>query len=172
MCTVRLQTLSNCLSRYWINQLYEAVNPAYNRLGAPSNFDPTFIPEFHRGIQVAKDWVRELAYTLDFKPQIPYLTNLIRGASLAFEFDQKQASSYMFRSRSLTSPNKPPEYLRRPENEFTIEELMVSLEGSRDWSIPAGILFIRSEPSSVMVTSDLTSLRHIGISSSASCIST
>lgn len=138
-----LGTFSNYCSRYWINQLYEAMNPTFNQLGTPSNFDPNLIPELHRGIQVARDWVRELAYTLDFKPQIPFLTNLIRGASLAFEFDKKEASSYMFRSRSLTLSKRPVEYLRQPENEFTIEELMVSLEGSRDWSITAGILFVR-----------------------------
>lgn len=132
------------LLRYWLNQLYEVLNPPFYLLGTASNWCGTLNLQQEKGIQVAKDWVRELAYTLDFKPQIPFLTNLMRGVILAVIFDKKEASNYLYRSRFMSTHIRPIQYLRQPDNVEMLPELITSLAGNTKWSLSAGILCIRS----------------------------
>ncbi|KAF8060885.1 hypothetical protein FPV67DRAFT_312197 [Lyophyllum atratum] len=130
--------------RLYIGRFYEAMNPPLYYLGANSLLDGNLIPEFQKGIHVVKDWLRELAYTLNFAlPQQQFLTDLIRGAKLGLRFDRAQAAKYLYQSPCLHSSIQPRHYLRAPDNDFMLRELIASLEGSQVWSISAGILSLK-----------------------------
>ncbi|RDB28998.1 TPR and ankyrin repeat-containing protein 1 [Hypsizygus marmoreus] len=128
--------------RHWVNRFYEALKPAFHVLGTQVNLRVSLIPEFQRGLQVLKDWIRELAYTLDFGMQPRFLAHLIRGAILGYIFDKQEASGYISRSRCMVPPI-PPQYLRTPGGEYMLPELLLFLEGNKDTSISAGVLSLR-----------------------------
>jgi len=130
--------------RHWINRFYEALNPPFYYLGSHLHLNPALIPEFQKGIQVIRGWVRELAYTLDFKSPQHFLTDLIRGAFLGFTFDRHEASMYWHRAQYLSFPGPILRFLRLPGNHFMLPELINSLEGRVEWSIDACILSVRS----------------------------
>lgn len=102
------------------------------------------IPEAQKGFQVLKEWVRASAYDLDFHPQTPFLTDLIRTATLGLRFDEKSASEYLYRGKTLHSRAYPLERYIRPQGQaFIIPELLASIQGTAPWCLTAGILSLR-----------------------------
>lgn len=126
--------------RYWINRLYEALDPPFYCLGNRSYLKSALIPQFQKGIQVVKDWTQELAYTLDFRYPSPFLTNLVRGALLGSAFD-RHASLHWRRARCLTLPHLP-QYIR-PPGIFMLGELLSFVDASHEFSISMGILSLQ-----------------------------
>ncbi|KAG6865346.1 hypothetical protein C0993_008151 [Termitomyces sp. T159_Od127] len=79
----------------YISQLYESFNPPFFYLGTQALLDPAEIPEFKKGIQVVKEWLREVAYSLDVYPEVHFLTNMFRISNLALTFDRRDALRYL-----------------------------------------------------------------------------
>ncbi|KAG6919462.1 hypothetical protein DXG01_005721 [Tephrocybe rancida] len=104
--------------RQYICQLYEAVNPPFYRLGTHSQLNPDLIPEYRKGIQVLKEWLRDAAYVLDFNPRVLLLTNLLRISSLALMFDRRDALNYLRKAPCLSSAVRP--YLRGSSGGFVL----------------------------------------------------
>ncbi|KAG6884796.1 hypothetical protein C0992_005765 [Termitomyces sp. T32_za158] len=127
--------------RIYIGQLYESFNPPFFYLGTQSLLDPEAIPEFKRGIQVVKEWLREIAYSLYAFPRPHFLTDMFRISNLALTFDPHDALRYLHNSPYLNPKFAVPPYLR-PRGEFMLGELLVSLDGSQEWSISAGFLSV------------------------------
>jgi len=118
------------------------LNPPFYLLGTPANLNVALIPEAQKGFQVVKEWIRNLVYKLDHRPQTPFLTTLMRAAYLSFTFDRKQASDYMYRARCMTTSPFPQEYYRGP-GEYIVGELLASLEGTQVWCLSGGVLFVK-----------------------------
>lgn len=89
---------------------------------------------------MVRDWVRGLVYDLDYHPQIPFLTELIRAATLGIYLDRKEAGDYLYRGRYMDS--RIPHYIREGRN-YVVSELLNSLRGSGRRCFTVGILFIR-----------------------------
>ncbi|KAG6859929.1 hypothetical protein C0995_001823 [Termitomyces sp. Mi166 len=141
-------------------QLYESFNPPFFYLGTQSLLDPEIIPEFKRGMQVVKEWLRGFAYVLNIYPQLHFLTNMFRISNMALTFDSRDAFKYLWRAPCLFSAVPP--YLRPPHGQFMLVELLGSLDGSKDWkwSISAGFLAVCGEGADYLLygSSDLATI--------------
>ncbi|KAJ6577097.1 hypothetical protein B0H10DRAFT_1963249 [Mycena sp. CBHHK59/15] len=127
--------------KYWILRLYAALNPPFYLLGSASSLDLASIPEAKAGFQIVKEWVRSWVYGLKFSPQFQFLTQLAQAAILGFQFDRKDAMSYLTHGPYMDAP--PSVYLRGPEKRYIVGEFLSSLEGKEQWCISAGVLFVR-----------------------------
>ncbi|KAG6863622.1 hypothetical protein C0991_004590 [Blastosporella zonata] len=172
MCVVPFEEMKKQKQRY-LCQFYEAVNPPFYYLGTHSQLNPDLIPEYGKGIHVLKEWLRDAAYVLDFNPRMHFLTNLLRISNLALTFDQRDALTYLRNAPCLSSTSAVRPYLRAPGGDFMLGELMVSLEGSKYWSIAAGVLsfgFVFSR--SFLLHTNLSSIATSSIRNSPSTLVT
>ena len=128
--------------RFWILKLHQVLNPVHFSLGSSANvFDNSI--KVRKGFGVAIEWVRAISYTLDFWPSnYDFLTIALGVADIAFAFDRKEASVYMFRSK-FALKTCPQEYLRRHDAQNSILELLVSFRNKERSSLLRGMLFIR-----------------------------
>ncbi|KAG6867453.1 hypothetical protein C0993_002573, partial [Termitomyces sp. T159_Od127] len=129
----------NKKKRICLSQLYESFNPTFFYLGTQTMLDPAEIPEFKKGIQVVKEWLREVAYSLDVYPEVHFLTNMFRISNLALTFDPRDALRYLHSSPYLLPVFAIPPYIRAP-NACMLGELLASIDGSKESSICAGFL--------------------------------
>ncbi|KAG5351772.1 hypothetical protein C0989_004981 [Termitomyces sp. Mn162] len=130
------------MKRIYLSQLYEAFNPPFFYLGTQTLLHPEYIPEFQRGIQVVKEWLRDVTYSLDIHPQTLFLTNFLRISNLALVFDPRDALKFLWNAPCLFPPFVAPPYLRAHEGGFMLCELLGFLDGSKEWSISAGFLSV------------------------------
>ncbi|KNZ80017.1 TPR and ankyrin repeat-containing protein 1 [Termitomyces sp. J132] len=130
------------MKRIYLSQLYEAFNPPFFYLGTQTLLHPESIPEFQRGIQVVKEWLRDVTYSLDIHPQTLFLTNFLRISNLALVFDPRDALKFLWNAPCLFPPFVAPPYLRAHEGGFMLCELLGFLDGSKEWSISAGFLSV------------------------------
>ena len=129
--------------RFWILKLHEVLNPPHFSLGSSTNVDLNSSVKVRKGFGVAIEWVRAISFTLDFWPSnYDFLTIALGAADLAFEFDRKEASVYMFRSE-FALEGCPQKYLRGQDARNSILELLVSFRNKEPSSLLMGILFIR-----------------------------
>ncbi|KAJ7293966.1 hypothetical protein C8J57DRAFT_1444990 [Mycena rebaudengoi] len=131
---------STLVRRYWLSQLYAALNPTYYILGTASSLDPESIPEAEEGFQVVREWARSWIGTLDFLPSLSFLSHLAEVSSLSLLFDRKHSMEYLM--WGLYMQMKPTIYLR-PGGNYVVGEFIKSLELKESWSLSAGIFFIQ-----------------------------
>lgn len=129
--------------RYWLEQLYEVMNPSFYMLGTSVNLDVNCIPEVSKGLQVVKYWARDLLYSISARPHPGVLTMIIRAANLSFKFDHKEAANYVYSAPAVNAFSALPEYCRGPERKRIMQELVGSLDGTHDWFISGGFMFVR-----------------------------
>ena len=85
--------------RYWLDRLYEALNPYFYVYGCRANLQLSLIPGAERALVVVKDWVRHMIYTNDpYKYSITFLTTFLRSAILSFNHDGKEAFDYIIQA--------------------------------------------------------------------------
>ncbi|KAJ6573853.1 hypothetical protein DFH09DRAFT_1311930 [Mycena vulgaris] len=126
--------------RYWISRLYSALYPSFYCLGSASSLDLSLIPEAEAGFQVVKEWVRGWVYEFNFMPPMKFLSNLAQVSRLSFQFDRKDAMSYLTQSPFMRM--KPAIYMRSG-NSYVVSEFLSSVEGNEQTCISAGVLFVR-----------------------------
>ncbi|KAJ7451061.1 hypothetical protein FB451DRAFT_1284562 [Mycena latifolia] len=129
--------------RYWISRLYAVLNPPSYQLGSPASLDLNFIPEAEVALQVVKEWVRSWSYTLEFAPELYFLTHMVQLARLGFEFDAKHALSYLTRGPFMMDPRKPLMYRRPPEGRYVVAEFLSALDDQHEWCLAAGVIFLQ-----------------------------
>lgn len=140
--SMRRRLLTHLLLRHWLGRLYEAMNPPSDMIGTFSNLNRTLLPDNQKAFQVVKLWVHELVYSLDFLPQTPFLTRWMRGATLSFAFDQKEATYATQHSRSMSTYARPGQYLRNGGG-YILQDLLRFLEGKEPSSLALGGLALR-----------------------------
>jgi hypothetical protein len=129
--------------RFWILKLHEVLNPAHFSLGSSANVILNNSVKIRKGFAVAIEWVRAISYRLGFWPSnYNSLTIVLGAADLAFAFDRKEASVYMFRSK-FARERCPQEYSRGQDAQNSILELLISFRFKEPSSLLMGILFIR-----------------------------
>jgi hypothetical protein len=101
------------------------------------------IPEAEVGLQVLKEWIRGCVYTLEFVPEVHFLTRLVQLAHLGFQFDGRHAMSYLTRGPFMTEERKPLMYRRPPEGRYVVAEFISALEDQHEWCLSAGVIFLR-----------------------------
>jgi hypothetical protein len=102
----------------------------------------SLIPEASKGFQVLRIWLRHLIYNLSPRnAQPPFLTFAIKMARLAFIFDRQDAGKYIYQAPYFNF--KVPQYLRGPQHDNIVPEVLQSIEARSKVSIPTGILFIQ-----------------------------
>ncbi|TFK38653.1 hypothetical protein BDQ12DRAFT_630422 [Crucibulum laeve] len=129
--------------RYWIERLYDALNPFDCTLGTLSDFDPRVIPDVELGFRVVKKWIHEAVHGLDVHRDnaLTCLSTIMLCASLAFVFDPKSAPIYLRQWSRRNASSLPPKYI----SEHSIDVLAAvlgSLEGLKENSIINGIYFL------------------------------
>ncbi|KAF7367508.1 UvrD-like helicase ATP-binding domain-containing protein [Mycena sanguinolenta] len=130
----------NVARRYWISRLYSSLHPSFYRLGSASSLDLGSIPEAEAGFQVVRSWIRSWVYDFEFFPAATFLSNLAQVARLSFQFDRKDAMSYLTNSPFM---RMQPSIYKRPGDNYVVGEFLWMLEGKQEISIAAGILFVR-----------------------------
>ena len=129
--------------RFWILKLHEVLNPPHFSLGSSANINLNNFVKIRKGFEVAIAWVRAISCALKFWPSnYDFLTIALGAADLAFAFDRKEASVYMFRS-DFARERCPQQYLRGQDAQNSILELLVSFRNKEPSSLLMGILFIR-----------------------------
>ena len=128
------------LFRFWIRKLHEVFNPPHHALESFSHFEAQVPEELRtRAIAVLVNWCRDTSSHLDFHPSLPFLSILFQTGDIAFTFDKKGASQYMYRSKSVSSC-PPRRYWRAGKS--SLEELMVAFDVKGPSAIQTGTLFI------------------------------
>ena len=133
--------------RFWLGGLYQALFPPHRWLGSIVHLKFKLIPEADKGIQVVRDWVRNLIYTFDLERASPdkkltFLGDFLNLATLAYTFDQVAAREYMRRA-SCVSVSRPTDLLRGKEDQYIVFDLILALDGIDRASIVAGVLFLQ-----------------------------
>ena len=128
--------------RDWLNSLYEALNPPFFIQGSLADLDMSLMPFGLDGMRVVKTWIRESFYSLDpFYMQPQFLTALMRITSLSVAFDRDDAPTYISRAKCIVR-SRPTELLRKGDNRYMVEDLLMSYFGTNRSSISSGILYI------------------------------
>ncbi|KAJ7237474.1 hypothetical protein B0H12DRAFT_1238216 [Mycena haematopus] len=128
---------------FWLSRLYEVLNPLSYQLGSAASLDLSSIPEAQVGLQIVREWVRDGVYALEFVPEFHFLTRLVQLTQLGFQFDGRNALSYLNRGPFMTNPSKPPMYRRPPEGQYVVAEFISALEDRHEWCLSAGVMFLR-----------------------------
>ncbi|KAJ7171695.1 hypothetical protein C8R43DRAFT_874648, partial [Mycena crocata] len=129
--------------RNWISRLYTTLNPPSYQLGSVHCLDLNSIPEAEEGLHVVKEWIRGWSFTLEFFPELQFLTHVVQLARLAFQFDRTHAMSYLTRSAFMRDPRKPLMYRRPPDGSYVVAEFLSALENEQEWCLSAGVIFLR-----------------------------
>ncbi|KAJ7671910.1 hypothetical protein B0H17DRAFT_1141332 [Mycena rosella] len=125
--------------RNWLLRLYAVLNPPSHRLGSAASLDFNLIPEAEAALQVVKEWIRSWSYTLEFAPELHFLTHMVQLARLGFEFDGKHAMFYLTRSPFMMNPKKPLIYRRPPEGRYVVGDFLYVLDDQYEWCLAAGV---------------------------------
>jgi hypothetical protein len=129
--------------RYWLDRLYEALNPYFYPYGCRANLDLTLIPEAEKGLVVVQDWVRHTFYTNDPNKYWPaFLTTFMRSAILSFDYNRKDAFGYIHNSPCMYR-RPPPSLVRKDYNVYVVKDLVTCLHGDQPWCLSAGVIFVR-----------------------------
>ncbi|KAJ6573822.1 hypothetical protein DFH09DRAFT_1361892 [Mycena vulgaris] len=128
--------------RNWISRLYAVLNPPSYQLGSAATLDLNLIPEAELALQVVKEWVRSWSYTLEFTPELVFLTHMVQLARLGFEFDGRHAMAYLTRSPFMMDPRKPLMYRRPPEGRYIVADFLSGLDDQHEWCLSAGVIFL------------------------------
>jgi len=125
--------------------LYNIFYPQHWRLGSIANYQSSVIPEAELAVKIVKEWIRDLFYTLNpVHHSLMFLSSMTQGAFLAFAFDKQVAQDYLRRAPSVIG-RRPKELMRGRQGEhYIIHDLLESIDGTRDCTISAGILFIQA----------------------------
>jgi hypothetical protein len=138
-----LKQFADIILRYWISRLYAVLNPPSYQLGSASSLDLSLIPEAETGLQIAKQWIRSWAYTLEFLPELEFLTHVVQLAHLGFQLAGKHAMSYLTRVPFMMNPMKPLIYLRPPEERYVVADFLFALNNQHPWCLAAGVTFLQ-----------------------------
>ncbi|KAJ6569465.1 hypothetical protein B0H19DRAFT_938852 [Mycena capillaripes] len=128
---------------FWLSRLYAVLNPPSYQLGSAASLNFDLIPEAQAALQVVKEWVRGCVYTLEFAPEIHFLTRLVQLAQLGFQFDGRHAMSYLTHGLFMMDPRKPLMYRRPPEGQYVVAEFISALEDQHEWCLSAAVIFLR-----------------------------
>ncbi|KAF8151966.1 hypothetical protein K438DRAFT_1778624 [Mycena galopus ATCC 62051] len=129
--------------RYWLARLYAVLNPVSYQFGSAASLDLNLIPEAPAALPIVKEWVRDGVYTLGFLPEFHFLTRLVQLAQLGFQFDGRNAMSYLTHGPCMLDPRQPLKYRRPPEGRYVVAEFISALEDQNEWSLSAGVVFLR-----------------------------
>ena len=135
------------IERYWINRLYETLNPPVYYIGTLANLDVTLIPEAQRAIEVVKGWSRDFLYSPHrWDPML--LTTVYQTTNLCFFLDKLNAHQYIHGAPVFNVFGSRQEYCRSliGDNQTSapvVLELARSLQGTDDVFIEAGVVFVK-----------------------------
>jgi len=91
-----------------------------------------------RELSVVKLWLEGFALSLDFKPQVHFLTEVMRVAALGFRLDPN-AENYLYRGKYMVKPRYiPPQYFDTMGG-YVIPQLFSAFPANQVWSLHAGI---------------------------------
>ncbi|KAJ7356587.1 hypothetical protein DFH08DRAFT_1075732 [Mycena albidolilacea] len=129
--------------RFWLSRLYAVLNPLSYHLGSAVTLELGLIPEAQPGLQLVKEWIRDCVYTLRFKPELHFVTQLIQLAELGFQFDGRNAMAYLNRGPFMVDSARPEIYQRFPDKQYVVAEFITALEDRYGWSVSYGVSFLR-----------------------------
>jgi hypothetical protein len=99
------------------------------------------VTAFPDAVYVLMNWVRNVSSSLDFYPNHLFLTLAMLTTDFAFTFDMKEAETYMYRAKFATS-QCPFQYVRGPQSNNALHEMLRCLNQKSPASLPEGISFI------------------------------
>lgn len=141
-CTCCLRTKFRNV-RYWLDRLYEALNPYFYAYGCRANLELSLIPGAEKSFVVVKDWLRHIIYTNDpYRYSTTFLTTFLRSAILSFDHDGMAAFSYIRRSPCMNR-RPPPVLIRKDHNMYIMKDLVTCLHGDQPWCLSAGVIFVK-----------------------------
>ncbi|KAJ7843035.1 hypothetical protein B0H13DRAFT_2364932 [Mycena leptocephala] len=123
--------------RYWISRLYAVLNPPSYQLGPASSLDLSLIPEAETGLQIAKQWIQSWAYTLEFVPELEFLTHVVQLGHLGFQLAGRHAMSYLTRVPFIMNPKKP----LISEGRYVVADFLLALDNQHPLCLVAGVTF-------------------------------
>ncbi|KAF9042114.1 hypothetical protein BJ165DRAFT_1529567 [Panaeolus papilionaceus] len=128
---------------FWLKKFHEAINPPHHAMGSLSCLTRDLVDAMRREFFTVLNWIREVTERLDIHPDYRFLTTAMLSADLAFIFDRKEASTYIYRSRFVQPDIIDRKFLRWPTMENSLKELLVAFHGKGPDSLLMGVLFIR-----------------------------
>lgn len=127
--------------RFWLVRLYDALYPSNHVLGTSASLDFKEIPEAVEASRAVREWVQVFVSGHTFQPPVPFLSDLLRVATLAHIFDNDAAPYYLHRGRFAMV--QCPSQFERPGGGQVLHELVATFEGRSSSCLVAGILSIQ-----------------------------
>ncbi|KAF9050293.1 hypothetical protein BJ165DRAFT_1341573 [Panaeolus papilionaceus] len=128
---------------FWLKKFHEALNPPHHAMGSLSCITAEFSQKMARQFLTVRNWIREITFKLDINPQESFLTMAMLSSDLAFIFDRKEASVYIYRARFVQKDVLHPIFMRGPTRQNSLQELLLAFQGKGNFSLEMGALFIR-----------------------------
>lgn len=104
------------------------------------------IPEADKAVQVIKEWIRDSLYSYSiFKEDRVegrhFLTVITELTMLAHMFDKADANDYIGRAPCIAIDK--PKGLIRAGHQYVVHDLIQALDGSKENSASAGVLYLQ-----------------------------
>jgi hypothetical protein len=115
------------------------LNPPSYQLGPASDLDFSLIPEAEAGLQIAKQWIRSWAHTLEFVPELEFLTHVVQLGHLGFQLAGRHAMSYLTRVPFIMNPKKP----LISEGRYVVADFLLALDNQHPLCLVAGVTFFQ-----------------------------
>jgi hypothetical protein len=131
-------------NRFWLSKLYDSLFPPHYSLGSPSCWDRNLLPETQRAVEIVKDWLKELIFSIDplsLQPRARFLPYFIQAGALAKLFDEQSSHDYMYRARCMVIRYR--EFMRPPDGDYVLHDAVAPLIGQSNLSLARGMLFAK-----------------------------
>jgi hypothetical protein len=125
-----------------LSRLYDALFPPFFSLGSPANWDQNLLPETSQAIDVVREWLRELVYTIDPRNQkMRFLTFSLQANTLSRLFDKTSFQTYIHRAQCMTG-FKPREFMRN-HNDYVLADCADFTIGKSHTGLAQGLMFAK-----------------------------
>jgi hypothetical protein len=130
-------------NRFWLSKLYDSLFPPHYSLGSPSCWDRNLLSETPRAVDIVKDWLKELIFSIDpfEKPRARFLPYFMQAGVLAKLFDEQSSLDYIFRARCMCI--KYREFMRPPDGDYVLHDAVAPLIGQSEKALARGMLFAK-----------------------------
>lgn len=103
------------------------------------NIDVVALP---RAANVLTQWVRAVAFELEFHPEFQFLTLAMQMSDFAFSYDKEGAENYMCHCKFVTTESSCPSKFYRKPRVNSLQEMLMSWNHKNPSNLLMGIQFI------------------------------
>jgi hypothetical protein len=129
------------ICREWLSRLYDALFPPFFSLGSPAGWDQHLLPETAKAIEIVREWLRELVYSIDpWTQRTKFLTFFLQANTLSRLFDKASFQDHINRARCMTTI-RPHAFIRSAQGHYILSDCVDFTIGKSHIAVARGLMF-------------------------------